>query len=223
MMLAELEETQAILATMMTALSGTLTGATGTTAANLRYAIGDLLADADTLIRSASLGTPLLAVFDMSFAAGATIPTMELVRLALVAQAPVSLSAIALTNVGIQMALAEEVKILAATTFTSRQDVDTALSALNDAFDAAVEYAADNHDPSSFQALIAAHGAAVRDLTTRARPLPKMVTYSFNRPFTSHALANRLYGDASRCDELRAEGQVIDPAFMPITGPALSE
>ena len=86
--------------------------------------------------------------------------------------------------------------------------------------DQAEEFAADNRDPSTFQALIAAHAAATADLTTRAAYLPAMVTYSVQRVLTSHALANRLYGDASRCDELRAENKIIHPAFFPLTGTA---
>ena len=148
---------------------------------------------------------------------------MELVRLAMEAEAPQSVAAVALTNAGIRMALAAEVQILAATTFVSRQDIDTALAALVAAFEDAVEYAADSGDSAVFQALIAAQAASVTDLNSRAQSLPAIVTYSFGRPMTSHALSQRLYGDASRADELRALNGVIDPHFMPAAGVALSE
>ena len=219
----ELDEAGAVLATMMKALSGTLVGASGLAAANLYYAIGDLLANGDMLLQSSALGTPLAAAFALSVTAGATVPDMELVRLAMTAQTPMTGAAIAVTNAGIQFALAAEVQILAATTFASTQDVDAALTLINDAFDPAEEYAADNHDPTVFQALIGAHAACVQDLTVRARPLPKLVTYTTPRPLTSHALAYRLFGDASRCDQLRNENRVIHPAFMPATGLALSD
>lgn len=223
MTLDEIDEAKSILSTMMTALFGTVSGATGQDAAELYYAIGDLLANADTFLRAMQMGAALLNVFDLAFTAGATIDNMELVRLTLTAESPVGLPAIAVTNIGIQMALSEEVKILAATTFTSRQDVAAALAAINGAFESAEEFAADNKDPTSYQALIGAHAAIVRDLTTRAKPLPNMITYSFGRVMTSHTLANRLYGDASRCDELVQENKAIQPAFMPISGTALSE
>lgn len=223
MTLSELNETKAIISVMMTGLYGILTGATGSPAADLYYAIGDFLDSADSNLRAGVMGDALLNVFDLAFLAGATIPNMELVRLALTAQTPASPAAIAVTNIGIQMALAEEVKILANTTFTSSQDVDSALAAITAAFDSAVDFAADNHDPASYQALIGAHAAVVRDLTTRASPLPDMIKYSFGRVMTSHALANRLYGDASRCDELVSENKVIAPGFMPVSGLALSE
>ena len=223
MTLTEIDETTAILGVMLTALSGTLTAASGTAAADLYYAIGDLQANAGSLIRSGVWGAQVLACFDLSLPAGATITDMEAVRLAMEAQAPQSVTAVTLTNAAIQMALAEEVKILAATTFTSRTDIDAALSALIAAFEGAVEYAADSGDSATFQALIAAQAAAVTDLNARAQSLPSIVNYSFQRVMTSHALAQRLYGDASRADELRAMNGVIDPHFMPIAGSALTE
>ena len=223
MTLSEVNETSAILGVLMTALSATLSAATGTAAADLYYAIGDLQANAGTLIRSGVWGAQVLACFDLALPAGATVADMEAVRLAMEAEAPQSVTAVALTNAGVVMALAEEVKILAATTFVSRTEIDAALSALVAAFEGAVEYAADSGDSAAFQALIAAQAAAVTDLNARAQSLPSIVTYSFPRVMTSHALAQRLYGDAGRADELRAMNGVIDPHFMPIAGSALTE
>lgn len=219
----EVAEASAALGVMLAALYGTARAAAGKPAADLFYALGDLSANAATVLRGGAIGTALWNAFGLAVGAGATVATMENARAAMLAQSPVSLPAIAVVNAGIRMALAAEVKILAATTFTSQQDVMAALVAIDGAFDAAEEYAADNHDPAVYQALIGAHAAVVRDLTARARPLPKLITYSTARGMTSHALANLLYGDASRADELRQEGKVIHPAFMPATGPALSE
>ena len=77
--------------------------------------------------------------------------------------------------------------------------------------------------PARYHGLLALGAAVRRDLTTRATSLPRLTAYSFPRGTTSHALAYRLYGDASRCDELRAENGVIAPAFMPAAGTALSD
>ncbi len=148
---------------------------------------------------------------------------MEAVRLALETETPQSVTAVALTNAGIQMALVEEVKILAATTFVSRTAIDAALTALIAAFEGAVEYAADSGDSATYQALIAAQGAAVTDLNARAQSLPSLITYTFGRVMTSHALSQRLYGSAAYCDQLVGMNGVIDPHFMPSTGAALSQ
>lgn len=223
MTIGDLDEAVAILATMLTAILGTLSGAVGRDGASLRYAVGDLQATAPTLLRTASLGAPLLNCFDLAFQAGATLVEMETVRAAMTAVSPIGLAGIAVANAGIRMALVEESKILAATTFTSSQDVFAAVWQMNSAFESAEEFAADNRDPANYQALISLHAAVTQDLTTRAMSLPQLITYSMARIMTSHALANRLYGDASRCDELRAENKVIHPAFMPLSGTALSE
>ncbi len=223
MTVGDLEEAIGILKVLLTALLGTLSGEVGRQGAELRYAVGDLGANAASLLQAGTIFTPLWTCFENAFAAGATVPAFEVVRSIMLAQAPVSLTATEVVNRAIQMALAEEVKILAGTTFSSSQDVFAALAALNSAFDQAEEFAADNRDPSTYQALIAAHATATADLTTRAAYLPALVTYSYSRVLTSHALANSLYGEASRCDEIRAENKIIHPAFCPPSGTALSQ
>lgn len=223
MTLGDLDEATGILATMLTALLATLNGQVGRQGAALRYAVGDLQADAPTLIRAGSIGLPLLNCFQLAYYAGASFAGMDAVRAAMVAQAPIGLPGAILANLGIRYALGRQARILAGITFTSSQDVFAAIAAANAAFESAEEYAADNRDPACFQALLALHAAVTKDLTTRALSLPSLVTFTMPRVLTSHALANRLYGDASRCDELRLENKVIHPAFMPKSGTALSE
>lgn len=59
---------------------------------------------------------------------------------------------------------------------------------------------------------------AVADLTTRAQQLPRLATYSVQAIRPSLALAQRLYGDASRADELAELNAVTHPGFMPLAG-----
>ena len=121
------------------------------------------------------------------------------------------------------MALGSEAKILAGATFTSSGDALGAMAVFQTAMEAAQDWAADNHLPALYQALLSLGAAVARDLTTRAAPLPKLTTYSFARGTSSLALAYRIYGDANRADELRAENKINHPAFMPAAGTALSE
>ena len=223
MTIGDLDDAVGILDRLLDALLATLSGQAGRQGAALRYAIGDLRADAAAAVQGAALGTPLSACFADARAAGATVVGFEAVRLAMIAEAPLGLAGTIVANAGIRMALAEEASVLAATSFASSQDVFAAVAAINAGFEQAEEFAADNRDPAAYQALVAAHAAAVRDLTTRAASLPALVTYRVARSLTSHALANRLYGTVSRCDELRAENQIANPAFMPPVGTALSE
>ena len=216
-------EALGILGDMMTALQGSVPSAVGRPGAVFRYACGDLLASASIYLQTASLGTPLLNCFTQAIAAGATLTGMDAVRTTMSAESPTGQPGILVATAGIRFALIAEAQILADTTFVSSQDVFAALATISAAFDDAEAYAADNHDPATYQALIALGATVARDLTTRAAPLPRLTTYSFPRGTTSHVLAYRLYGDAGRAEELRAENKVIHPAFMPASGTALSE
>jgi hypothetical protein len=222
MTLGEKDEAVQVLKTMLGALLGTLSGQTGRPGALMRHAVGDLQASAADQISAGTLGLPLLNCFMLAYYAGATLAGMDGVRAAMVATTPVGLPAAAVANAGIRFALGREARILANTVFVSRDDATAAIMMMNSAFEPAEEFAADHSDPSNYQALIALHAAVTRDLSTRARPLPKLVTYSFPRSFPSLKLANRLYADASRADELRMENKAIHPAFMPRAGSALS-
>ncbi len=222
MTIGDLNEAVGILNAMLAALRATLSGQAGRQGAALRYAVGDVQANAAALIGRALLGVPLVNCFALARLAGATLVGMDAVRTAMQAQAPAGLAGIAVANAGIRFALGQETRILAATSFTSSRDVFAAIAQANAAFEAAEEFAADSRDPSTYQALIAMHAAVTRDLTTRAVSLPALVPYASARVMTSHALANRLYADASRCDELVAENKVINPGFMPLAGTALS-
>jgi prophage DNA circulation protein len=49
-----------------------------------------------------------------------------------------------------------------------------------------------------------------------------MVQFAFGGSMPTLVMAQRLYADASRADELRDENKVVHPAFMLPTGMALS-
>jgi prophage DNA circulation protein len=71
-------------------------------------------------------------------------------------------------------------------------------------------------------ALITLHGAVANDLSTRALPLPAIVTYTFPQRMPALWIAQRLYQDATRTGDLIAENNPVHPLFMPETGRALS-
>lgn len=223
MTLDDLNEALGILDDMITVLQGSVPTAVGRPGAAFRYACGDLLASASAYLQTASLGTPLLGCFTQAIAAGASMIGMDTVRTTMSSESPTGQPGILVATAGIRFALIAEAQILAATTFTSSNDGLAALALITAAFEDAEAYAADNHDPATYQSLIALGATVARDLTTRAAPLPRLTTFSFPRPTTSHVLAYRLYGDANRCDELRGENTVIHPAFMPASGTALSD
>lgn len=223
MTLDDRDEAVAVLRIAIAALQASVPTTTGRTGAEFRYACGDLLAQAPALVGTAALGTPLQACFDLAVTSGSTLNGLLAVRSAVLALPLTGQAAIYVAGGCFCMALGSEAKVLAAKTFSASDDALTCLSVFGAAVDVGLEWAADNHMPALYQALLTLGGAVSRDLTSRAAPRPRLASYTFPRGTTSHALAYRLYGDANRADELRAENKVIHPAFMPAGGTALSE
>ena len=219
----DVAEAVAFLQAALTALQAAVPTQTGRTGAEFRYACGDLLAQATPLIATAALGTPLKACFDDAVAAGATLNGLVAVRNVALTRTPTGQPALYIAGGCYCMALGAEATILAATTFASSAAALTALTVFSAAMDSAQEWTADNHLPALYQSLLVLGASVSRDLTSRATSLPRLTSYTSPRGTTSHALAYRLYGDATRCDELRLENGVIAPAFMPAFGTALSE
>jgi prophage DNA circulation protein len=60
-------------------------------------------------------------------------------------------------------------------------------------------------------------------LISAEQPLPRLLNYQFYAVMPTLVQAYKLYSDASRGDELRAENDVIHPAFAPRIGVALSQ
>lgn len=219
---ANIAEATSVLTGMLTALNGTAAGQLGIPGSQLFLAIGDLIAAGEAALRASALGASLLAVFELATTAGATRAGMRTVLSAMTAAAPKSALAAAVANAGIELSLVEIARILAATTFTSSNDVSVTIASNNTDFALAEETVADAGDVGTYQALVALHGAVTRDLVKRSLQLPILVAYSFPRSLPSVAMAWRLYADSTRADELVAQNKVIHPAFMPAQGVALS-
>ena len=97
----------------------------------------------------------------------------------------------------------------------SYQDALTVREAVADAIAVEMLAAGDAGDDESYTALRALRLAVVDDLTTRGATLPQMVTAILPAPLPSLAIAQRLYRDASRSDEVTDSADVPHPAFLP--------
>ena len=150
------------------------------------------------------------------------MPAYAVIRALVMGWTPVSALASLVAQAALTMTLAEEVRAISQTTFTSRDDVEATIATMNDAFDPALDYAAQATDATTWRALMALRAAMARDLSVRGWPLPQMTTFAFSRPRSTLSLACRLYNDAGRCDELMLENQVVHPLFAPSSGRALS-
>lgn len=81
--------------------------------------------------------------------------------------------------------------------------------------DAEISVAGDQGNDATYLALRTLRAAVVQDLNTRGAALPAVVTITTGTSMPSLALAQRLYRDPARADELVSEANPPHPAFMP--------
>ena len=104
----------------------------------------------------------------------------------------------------------------------SSQDAAGLRESLAAALDAEITIAGDAGEDQSYGALKALRSAVVRDLTVRGANLPSVVSVSLALALPALAVAQMLYTDASRSDEIIAESGAVHPAFIPVSFRALN-
>lgn len=104
---------------------------------------------------------------------------------------------------------------------SSADDAAALRSSVADLFAQELLNAGNSGDDSSYIALRALRAAVITDLDTRGAGLPQLQTVLSPSPTPALALAQRLYQDASRSDELVIEANPAHPAFMPTSFKAL--
>jgi prophage DNA circulation protein len=217
----DLTEAEGVVQRTLTNLLGVINDK-GSTGVNAKVIVGWVAANSLSLLYYDQMGEPLDACFESVRQTGTTVVQMEEVRRSLTAESLVTSGASMIRDRSIQMALAQEAKIISAMTFTSRQDVDDLIVHLKEPFDSAEETAANTMDATDYQAIISLRSSIVNYLVQTSRPLPSMLAYQFAKTLPSLVISHKLYGDASRYDEIRAENKIIHPAFCPPLGQALS-
>jgi prophage DNA circulation protein len=104
--------------------------------------------------------------------------------------------------------------------------IDDAVSVRNSvcaALDSEITIAGDQGNDSTFNALRAVRAAVSHDLTSRGAGLPSIAQVGTPLPIPAIALAQQLYRDPSRADQLVMQANCPHPAFMPIRFKALSQ
>lgn len=97
----------------------------------------------------------------------------------------------------------------------SADDASAVRAQVTGVLDDTITGAGDAGDDQSYVALIALRAAVVQNLNARGAALPAVVPIVSAGPLPALALAQRLYRDPSRADELVAEADPPHPAFMP--------
>lgn len=105
---------------------------------------------------------------------------------------------------------------------SSEDDASQVRLAVCDLLDQEALIAGDTGDDASYSALCAARGAVAADLDARGGQLPPMRQFTYAESLPSLVLAQRLYQDATRADQLVSEANPRHPGFMPLTFKALS-
>ncbi len=97
----------------------------------------------------------------------------------------------------------------------SADDANTVRDSVATLLDAEATTAGDQGEDDSYLALRALRAAVVQDLNSRGAMLPQVVSIRTASPLPALALAQRLYRDPTRADELVAEANAPHPAFLP--------
>ncbi|WP_175980064.1 DNA circularization protein [Caballeronia zhejiangensis] len=105
---------------------------------------------------------------------------------------------------------------------SSQEDADATMAAAVSLIDDEIDIAGDSGDDASYQALRELRQAVVADLQSRGANLAAVSTFQFNSTLPALVLANRIYRDSTRADQLVTQVRPIHPAFCPKTFQALS-
>lgn len=111
-----------------------------------------------------------------------------------------------------QLALAEAARLIPDAAFDSVSEAAAARDAVLAAIDAEQ---AITPDDTLFGALTALAAATTRAVAARADSLARLGTVRFNGPLPALVVAQRVYGDARRADEIVARNRVRHPGFVP--------
>jgi len=189
----------------------------------VRGEIASLRARADQAVRSPGLGAELEQINLDANLAGATYRGIEATRVFVMSAATSnSLITQMLLRPILVMTLALQSKIISRMRFKTKEQVHNMILHVRDMFDQAQQLAVDDIDAIVYQTITALGGALINHLGSIELQLPRFVGYSTQVPMPSLYLANRIYQDASRYEEIEDENDIIHPAFCPTTIRVLS-
>ncbi|MBR7961253.1 DNA circularization N-terminal domain-containing protein [Burkholderia vietnamiensis] len=105
---------------------------------------------------------------------------------------------------------------------SSADDASSMRDSITTLIDNEIQIAADQGADDVYASLRALRQSVVADLDSRGSGLAAIATFRFGASLPSLALANRMYRDSTRSDELVAQADPVHPAFMPMQFNALS-
>ncbi|MGR3753226.1 DNA circularization protein [Edwardsiella anguillarum] len=100
---------------------------------------------------------------------------------------------------------------------TSRDEAEAITQRVSVQLDTALILAGDRAEDGMYGGLLAVRSSFLATMSDRASGLSELIQVTMAQPLPALTLANRLYQDATRADELVQEARVPHPAFMPTT------
>jgi hypothetical protein len=198
------------------------TGKAGRSGAELRYQCGDLIARINIYLVDRTFANRLLYCFRLTTQTGITLDWMDRVIKQLTLEQPTTLASTSVVQNSLIFALAQEARIIRATTYVSRDDVDNTMRRMKNWFETIKHIIADTMSGPAYQDFINLCAATTRYLTDTARPLPRMLRYELAATMPGLALSQYIYGEGDRSEELAAESKIVHPAFFQRTIRAMS-
>jgi hypothetical protein len=186
---------------------------TGRDGAELRHQIGDIRSNYYSMIIDGTFPSKLLACFTLALTANSKLDSLFVVHQGLFNETPVGEISSAVVQMAILFCLATESRMISALQFNSRDDVESMMVKMRNTFDTARLLAADSLDTTAYQKLIALAGSLINHLSSVARPLPRMVTFTLTTTLPALAVCQRVYYSADRSDEIIDENKIVHPAF----------
>jgi prophage DNA circulation protein len=186
-------------------------------------AIVDAVAELDAIVYqgAAILDTPAALALQLqaAFALAADIDVLDLITAAAGAVAAV-VGTVAGQQIADNAAAMSRLFVAAALTAQARIALDVAwdnytdAAAFRDRFVERADRAAAAGDDAEFVALRDLAGAVADDIEARAASLAQLVTEPIASPVSAFELAQRLYGDGSRADEILARNDSPHAGFL---------
>lgn len=192
-----------------------MVSAKGAQASEMRRLVGLIRVYGLAYLKAKTFGTNLWHCFVAARTLPITADTVAVVREQIMALQPNAMVATIVVETAIIYCLTTECLFITQMTFTSRDDAQQMMSRMNIAFNAARDQAADRMDSLTYENLTTLAGSIVNHLNTTALTLPRVVQFNLNTSWPALSLANLIYQDASRWEELVDENKVVHPAFMP--------
>lgn len=113
-------------------------------------------------------------------------------------------------------AVIERARLATTVTPASQREATKLRDDLAGQLDAEATSAADSGDYDSYRSLMDLRVEVVNDLSERGALLSPVAERKFGRPLPSLVVAQRLYRDANRADEVAMRNRAIHPGFLPM-------